>query len=968
MSLTPELFLQFANACPEPILLLSGGGQILAYNRGGEERLGNGSSRWPVKDLAELVAEGPDEVEHYLNLCARSRQPILGAFTVQGDSPFEFRAEGSLLRPRTEDSEALLMLRLLPRKASADQFVALNLRIEELGQEMRRRKSAEKEAREAAERLRVTLASIGDGFISTNAVGQVVEMNSVAESMTGWSNSAARGRPLTEVFHIVNESTRLPVENPAIRAIREGVIVGLANHTILIARDGSECPIDDSAAPIRTLDGQLVGSVLVFRDISDRRSGEVALEERARLTNLRAELGVVLASADPLPEVMNRCCEKIVQWLGVAFARIWSLDPVENVLELQASAGQYTHLDGPHSRVPVGKFKIGRIASSAQPHLTNSVADDPNIGDPAWAAREGMVAFAGYPLKIEGRVVGVLAMFSRHTFTDTLLAELEPLADSITQYIERKKSEDQLADALRFYHSSIDALSSHIAVLDENGVILEVNHAWRSFADRNQFAGFDCGVGANYIEVCETSTGECSDDGSIAKGIRAVLAGGKDVFEFEYPCHSPTEERWFLMRVTRFKSPGPVRVVVSHDDVTQRRAAEHELRKVAAELSEADRRKNEFLATLAHELRNPLAPIRNGLQVIRAAHDDPDMIERTRVMMDRQLTQLVRLVDDLLDLSRISTGRIELRKEQVTLEEVVNSAVETSRPMIEQMGHSLSVRLPRNSVIIEADMTRLAQVFSNLLSNAGKYSEANGRIWLTANLEGNDIVVSVKDTGIGIPEDQLTRIFDMFSQVDRASERSQGGLGIGLSLVKRLVELHGGDVVARSEGLGKGSEFILRLPVVGKRVETRLTEAKKDGKHDPRMRVLVVDDNRDSADSMAMMIKMMGNDTCTAYDGEEAVAAAATFRPDVILLDIGLPKLNGYEACRRIRDEAGDRKILIVAQTGWGQEEDRQRARDAGFDHHIVKPVDFNKLEELLKSVSPREEAKVADAADAEPS
>ena len=257
---------------------------------------------------------------------------------------------------------------------------------------------------------------------------------------------------------------------------------------------------------------------------------------------------------------------------------------------------------------------------------------------------------------------------------------------------------------------------------------------------------------------------------------------------------------------------------------------------------------------------------------------------------------------------------------------VVHSAVETSRPLIEQMGHELTVTLPQQPVVVDADLTRLAQVFLNLLNNAAKYTERGGHIWLTAERQGSDVVVSVKDTGIGIAADQLPRIFEMFSQVDRSLERSQGGLGIGLTLVKRLVEMHGGRIEARSEGPGKGSEFVVRLPVVVEGVDATRRERKQDEDHvKASLRILVVDDNRDGADSLAMMLKMMGNDTRTAYDGEEAVAAAVEFRPDVILLDIGLPKLNGYEACRRIREQPWGKEFVIIAQTGWGQEEDRQR-------------------------------------------
>jgi PAS domain S-box-containing protein len=384
------------------------------------------------------------------------------------------------------------------------------------------------------------------------------------------------------------------------------------------------------------------------------------------------------------------------------------------------------------------------------------------------------------------------------------------------------------------------------------------------------------------------------------------------------------------------------RLVGIIDDFTERKHAEEALK-------EADRRKDEFLATLAHELRNPLAPLRNGLQIMRLAGNDRAAVEQARAMMERQLEQFARLVDELLDLSRISRGKIELHKERIELATVLDNALETCDPLIKQSGHELTVTLPDEPVYVDADKTRLAQALCNLLTNAAKYSERGGRIWLTAERQGGEVVVSVKDTGVGIPPHMLPRVFEMFTQVDRSLEKAQGGLGIGLAIVKRLVEMHGGSVEARSEGPDMGSEFILRLPVA-----LSLVQEPEDG-GDPqqarpttRRRVLVVDDNVDVADSLAKMLDLMGNEVRTARDGLEAVAAAAAYRPDLILMDLGMPRMNGYDACRRIREQPWGKGILIVAVTGWGQDEDRRRSREAGFNHHLVKPVRHAELEKLL--------------------
>ena len=378
-------------------------------------------------------------------------------------------------------------------------------------------------------------------------------------------------------------------------------------------------------------------------------------------------------------------------------------------------------------------------------------------------------------------------------------------------------------------------------------------------------------------------------------------------------------------------------------DMTDRKRAEEGLQ-------QADRRKDEFLATLAHELRNPLAPIRNGLQLLKLT-TDPATWGEAREMMERQLAQMVRLVDDLLDIRRITRNKLELRNAPVELWAVVQSAVETARPQIEAQGHTLTVTLPPQPIHLDADLTRLAQVFWNLLNNSAKYTEPGGRISLIVEREGNEAVVTVRDNGIGIPAESLSGLFEIFSQVDRSLERAQGGLGIGLALVKGLTEAHGGRVEARSEGVGRGCTFVVRLPVT----QRKPTADKQADASQPvaKGRILIVDDNRDGAASLAMLLTVMGNDTRTARDGLEGVELAEAFRPDLIVMDIGLPKLNGYDACRRIREQPWAKDTLIVAATGWGQDEDRRRSKEAGFDHHLVKPVDAAEMNRLLAERTP---------------
>jgi signal transduction histidine kinase len=376
-----------------------------------------------------------------------------------------------------------------------------------------------------------------------------------------------------------------------------------------------------------------------------------------------------------------------------------------------------------------------------------------------------------------------------------------------------------------------------------------------------------------------------------------------------------------------------------------------------AQLREANRRKDEFLATLAHELRNPLAPVRNAIQLLRLKGLGSPELQWAAELIDRQIQAMSRLIDDLMDVSRINQGRIELRRERVELASVLKDAMETTRPFIDDCGHELALVLPERSLPLEADPTRLAQAFMNLLNNAAKYTDPGGRIEVRVTEQAGEVVVSVKDNGIGIEPARLTAVFEMFSQIESALSRSRGGLGIGLSLAQRLVKMHGGAVEARSGGLGQGSEFNVRLPLAplsgqpataGEHVATPAVNSAAGA----ALRVLVADDNRDAADTMTMLLQAMGHSVRHVNDGEAAVQAAAEFSPQIVLLDIGMPKLNGYEACRRIRAQEGGAGMIIIAITGWGQPEDRLKSDDAGFDQHLVKPVDPAALTAVLVAAS----------------
>ncbi len=1611
--MTPDQFLLLVDPLPEPTLLVSSDGFIVAGNHAVEERLGMDLSWLRTQRLAEVVAESADEVAHFLRLCSRSRSLVIGGMSLlkNGGEAVACRFEGAVVQPKIKGAAALLILRIFPIEEKATQFNALNRRIDELGWEVQRRQFAEEKTRQREEWLKVTLQSIGDGVICTDPQGYVTMMNPIAEFLTGWTEEESQAQPLSTVFPIFNEHTKKPVENPVDKVLREGRIVGLANHTVLRARDGTHRPIDDSAAPIRDGSGTLLGVVLIFRDVSEQRLAEQELRasearksaivdtsldciitmdhqgnvvefnpaaertfghrreevigrqladiiipvslrdrhkrgmahylttgegpvlgKRLELPALRADgtefpvelaitriptngpalftaylrdlselkrierhrnariavtqaLSVAGGPLDGAAGLLQAVCEN----LGWEVGFYWTVD--EHRTSLHCAQGWH------RSDLIVSEFEAasysrtfekgeglpGRVWSTGKPHWLRDVAKDPKFPRAAAADKYDLHSAVACPVSVDDRTLGVIEFFTKliHEPDADELEMLGTVAGVFGQFLERKAADDQVRRSERELSDFFENATVGLHWVGSDGIILRVNRAELALLgyNLNEYVGHPItDFHADENVICDILTrlqaGEelheyparlrCKDgsikdvlidssvmfrDGDFVhtrcftrditerkraeallreqeQRTRTILESitdafctldrewrftyvnrqaeallgrrredlmGRDhwkvfsdllgtevernyrravseavavTFEFFYPpqdrwyelhaypssdglsiyfrdvsqrrrdevalrgseeklrlladtipqlawmaredghifwynrrwyeytgttpeemegwgwqsVHDPEVlpqvlERWkgsiasgepfdmvfpikgadgdfrpFLTRVNPLVGEGgqilywfgtntdiaelrqartalaeseerlrlalvagrmgvwdwnvrtgglkwsdsleplhglapgtfggtfdhfqqlihpddrgavngairqsleaggefyvefrnvlqngsihwiagsgkvfrgddgqPMRMIGIGLDVTQRKRAEQtarfladasaalavlvdfdstlqkisslavpsfadwatvdmveadgSLRRVSVshidpakvqlahevhrrsppdpaapqgvwtilrtgrseiipeitdellvqsvhddellgilrqlglksyigvpltvrgktlgvitfinaesghrydhidlavaedlanraaiaienaqlyrELRDADRRKDEFLATLAHELRNPLAPIRNGLQVIRLTGSENIVIDETRAMMERQLNQMIRLVDDLLDVSRITRDKLHLKKQPIELAAVVRSAVETSLPLIEQAGHTISVSLPPTPIYVDADLTRLAQVFLNLLNNSAKYTQPGGRIWLVAESFESEVSVKVRDNGLGIPAEALPRIFQMFSQVDRNMEMAQGGLGIGLTLVRRLVEMHGGTVDAHSDGPGHGSEFTVRLPILKKAQVVAPLPTITDGLPAKR-RILIVEDNQDSAMSLSTMLKLMGNETHTAHDGLAAVEAAEQFRPDMILLDIGLPKMNGYDTCRYIRGQAWSGGMEIVALTGWGQEEDRRRSKEAGFDHHMVKPVEIPAIEKLLEASAVR--------------
>jgi PAS domain S-box-containing protein len=1223
------------------------------------------------------------------------------------------------------------------------------------------RRRAEGQANEQREWLRVTLGSIGDAVIATDMASRITFMNSVAQKLTGWDSPDAEGQPLQKVFKILNEQTRQPVENPVERVLREGLVVGLANHTILVARDGTELPIDDSAAPIRDAAGKILGVVLIFREVSEQRRIE-------HQRNVRLSVTHALSTATTVDEGVGSVLRAVGENLRWDVGFLWRVNDEGTALVCakawqrpESPAEEFEMASCAHT-LRSGEGLPGRVWESRAPVWIYDIDSDPNFPRLASAARNGFHSAFAQPIIVGDRTLGVIEFFTQgHRDADANLMELMgTVAGSLGQFIERKtaehdlrQSEEELADffenatiglhwvgpdgtVLRVNQAELDLLgytreeyighpiaefhADEDVICDilkrlqagqklveyparlrcKDGSIREVlidsSVLWRDGAfihtrcftrdvtervraearareeeKRNRtilesitdaFCAFDRDWRFTYVNrQAEVLLGRPREDllgrnhwetfpdtvGTDLEGQyrRAMSENVPATFEFFYPAHDcwyelnafpsveglsvyfrdvsmrkraelatqeiarrfrefadampqiawtaepdgridylnrrwteftglsqtvgnegwgaimhpadagPAGERWaasvasgkpfemelrlrdrrletyrwhLIRTIAVYDEAGKVarwfgtstdiheqkrseesarylaeasaalativdyestlqkvanlavpyfadwsavdvvdggslrRLAVSHQDPemihlahelfryyppdlqaeggistvirtarpeivhditdemlvqaakdprhlrlirslglksyicvplivsgatlgtltfataeSRRRYTEADLHlatdlanraAVAIEnnqlyraLKEADRRKDEFLATLAHELRNPLAPVRNAVELLKQVGADTPVAREARSMMERQIAHMARLIDDLMDVSRITRAKLVLRREKVNMAAITGQVAEVCRKTYADRHHDIRVNAPAEPLYVHGDAVRLDQVIGNLLNNACKYTDPGGVIEVRAAQEGEEMVVIVRDNGIGIAREMLPKVFDMFTQAHHSNERAGGGLGIGLSLVKGLVELHGGSVTAHSDGEGRGSEFVVRLPAWVETLQSDETPAPSKTQS-PRAghghRILVVDDNKDAARSLAMVLKLQGHDIRTAGDGEEAVQQAVEFDPEVVLLDIGLPKLDGYDVCRAIRKQRLGNQPLVIALTGWGQEDDRRRSRDAGFDSHVVKPVDCQELMRMIESFTPPSKGK----------
>ena len=767
---------------------------------------------------------------------------------------------------------------------------------------------ADEALHEERDRLRVTLSSIGDAVITADAEGRVTFLNPVAESLTGWLLPEAAAQPLDRVFRIINEDSRQPVASAAVRALREGVVVGLANHSLLVGRDGTERPIDDSAAPIRNGQGEVAGVVLVFRDITERRQTEQEMQHALAYANdILATLREPFVVLDGHLRVRsaNRSFYESFQV---------SQEETENRLIYELGNGQWN--------IPSLRALLDDVLSEHHPVQDYVVEHD----FPAIGRRNMLLNARQFPPEAENPELILLAI------------------EDIT---EHKQAEAAVKASEVRYRRLFESARDGILILDAGTMrIVDANpfmYELLSYS-REQFIGKELWEIGLFEDKSESQT-----------AVRTLKETGYVRYE-DLPLESKqgkTRQVEFICNV--YKEGGQEVAQCNIRDITQRKQMERRIQEQAKELADASRRKDQFLAMLSHELRNPMAPIFNALQLMGREGGENDLQREARGVIERQVRHLSKLVDDLLEVSRIATGRIRLHIERVDLNGILQKAVERLRPDIDRRQQQLAVTLADGVVWVDADTTRLEQIIGNLLNNASKYNNPGGHIWLSVGAQDEQAVIRVQDDGIGMAPELLPHIFDMFTQADKSLDRSEGGLGIGLALVKSLVELQHGTVEVHTEGIGRGCEFVVRLPLAAERPASQQEAASPQPPTaaTDTLRILVVDDSVDAAKMSAMLLRTWGHEVRTAHNGPDALQRATGFHPHVILCDIGLPGMDGYEVARHIRHSPHLKDVRLVAVTGYGQDSDRQRSQEAGFDHHLVKPVESPDLQALLTGFHP---------------
>ena len=756
------------------------------------------------------------------------------------------------------------------------------------------------------------LAQMQDAVLAFDVDDHVIFLNAAAERQYACAASDVLGRPRDELLR-----ERWPDIRHALQAREDLRVHGTCrSESIHVRRDGREIHVESTISTLRDDAQQPLGTLAVIRDIEDRIEAQATLAAASAALSRRERQFATLVENSP--DVFAR--------VGPDLRYLYVSPIVERYSGVPAAAHvgrTRTEVGMPAGLQPDWERAVRRVFDSGEVGAFKFAFTGP--GGASWMFSARLIPEFGEDGVVES-VLSIASDVTEQELVDAALRESKARLEFTLAAAHVGEWEIDVASGDCRHSVLYDRCFGHDAPVP--GWNLEAMFAQLHPADRER------------VRALTTRAFETHAD--LAFEARVLWPDGS---EHWIELHGSA---YLSSRVRENETPR-LRFLGIIADITSRKRTD-------AALRDADLRKDEFLATLAHELRNPLAPIRNAVQIMQLSRDEAAHGNARRVI-ERQLKQMVHLVDDLLDVSRISQGKVELRLAEVDVSAAILDAIETSRPLIDGAHHHLTTRLaPPRALQVRADRTRLGQIVANLLNNAAKYTPEGGHIRVFSERDGDWAVITVQDSGIGLGAEALTRVFDLFTQVDRSMERAQGGLGIGLALVKRLVEMHGGSVTAASEGPDLGCRFVVRLPLMLEPVEP----PRPDASHPlaPRatdgLRVLVVDDNVDSADSLSELMRLLGYEVSVARDGVEAVELAASWSPAVILMDIGMPRKSGLEAARAIREQAGDERPWLIALSGWGQAEDRRKSSEAGFDHHFVKPVDVESLIDLVRQLTQR--------------
>jgi len=798
------------------------------------------------------------------------------------------------------------------------------------------RRRADQVQRETAERLQAALLASGTGTFRWDVQTGIVDGDENLRKMFHLESSE-QAEKKHDIQHLIarihaddREAATAKLYHAALQASAFEVqfrVVGAGQSVRWVEGNG------------KALGGYVTGA---FIDVTTKREFHQIIIERARIAALGADIGVALIEGDTLAETLRRCAAAIVRHLEGAFARIWILNVAEQMLELQASAGKYTHLNGGHARVRVGQFKIGKIASERKPHLTNDVLNDPRVGDPEWARREGMVAFAGYPLMIEGRLTGVMAMFAQHELDRQVLDSLESVANTIALGIERKQSEGRLQQSEARKAAILATSLDCIITIDQDSRVLEFNPAAESTFGISRERAIGAALPQLIIPERYRDAHRRGVAHYLATGEGPVLGRRIEITALrgdgsEFPVE---------LAISRIELGGPPLFTATLRDITARKEAEEELQRAKASAEAANQAKSVFLASMSHELRTPLNAIIGYGEMVQ---EEATELGAEAIVPDLQKIHaagrhLLGLINDVLDLSKIEAGKMELFLENFDAAAMLKEVVTTVRPMIEKNGNSLTLDLPEDPGTMNADLTKVRQSLFNLLSNAAKFTK-EGIIRLTAKAAGSDMVFEVSDTGIGISPEQMDKLFEPFTQAEAGTSRHFGGTGLGLALTRHFARFMGGDLTVESR-LGQGSTFYLRVPRQVPEPSAQETPVRdRHATTHARGTVLVIDDDATARDLIARLLVKEGFIAQTASSGPEGLAKARKLRPTVITLDVMMPQMDGWSVLDSLKKDPDLCDIPVIMVT---IVDNRNLGFTLGASEYLTKPLERERLSAVL--------------------